>query len=87
MRKTLDLDDDLIAPVREYAKRRKVSMGKAVSELVRRGLKSTLQTRLVNGIYVVDVPPDSPPVTSERIKELEAEGSEADGGSLVSNFT
>ena len=74
MRTTLNLDDDLIADVRRYARRRNLSMGNAVSELIRRGLAVGVPVRVVNGLYVFDVPPGSPPITRERIKKLEAEG-------------
>jgi hypothetical protein len=39
-------------------------------DLVRRGLKSPIQTQVLNGFHVVMLPPDSPPVTSERVKRL-----------------
>jgi len=70
MRTTLSLDDDVFAEVQTYAKSRDVALGKAVSELVRRGLQAPLRTRIVNGFHVVDLPPDSPPVSSEDVKKL-----------------
>jgi len=73
VRTTLSLDDDVVLVVRSYAESRSLSLGKAVSELVRRGLNAPLTTRVVNGIHVVVLPPDSPEVTTERIKELENE--------------
>jgi hypothetical protein len=48
-------------------------LGKAASELVRRGLRSTTPTDMMNGVVVFDVPRDSPRITTERIKELESE--------------
>ena len=71
MRTTLSLDDDLVPSVKIYAESRDISVGKAVSELVRKGLRAPLQTRVVNGFHVVDLPPDSPTITSERVRELE----------------
>jgi len=73
MRTTLSLDDDVLQEVKAYAKRRDVAIGKAVSDLVRRGLHAPLQTRVVNGIHVVVLPPDSPRVTTKRVIELDAE--------------
>ena len=73
MRTTFVLDDDVVPSVRKYAKTRQISMGKAVSELVRRGLKAPLRTRLVNGFHVVELPENSPRVTSEQVRELEPE--------------
>jgi len=71
MRTTLNLEDDVFEQVRQYAESRSVPMGKAVSELVRRGLTTPLPTRMVNGFQVVDLPPDSPVVTTEQVRRLE----------------
>jgi hypothetical protein len=73
MRTTLSLDDDVLEEVRAYAKSRDVALGKAVSDLVRRGLNAPLRTRIVNGFHVADLPPDSPPVSPELIKKLEGD--------------
>ena len=70
MRTTLSLDDDVLRAVRAYAKRRDITIGKAISDLVRNGLQAGLQTRLVNGIQVFDLPPDSPVVSTEHVKKL-----------------
>jgi len=71
MRTTLSLDDDLLPSVKTYAQSRDISVGKAVSELVRRGLHAPLRMRVVNGFHVVDLPAGSPPVTREHIRQLE----------------
>jgi hypothetical protein len=73
MRTTLNLDDDALDMVRQYSETRSVALGKAASELVRKGFSSPTPTRIVNGIVVFDVPPDSPRITTERVKELESE--------------
>jgi hypothetical protein len=73
MRTTLNLDDDVLEMVRQYSEARSVALGKAASELVRKGFFSPTPTRIVNGIVVFDVPPDSPRITTERVKELESE--------------
>jgi hypothetical protein len=73
MRTTLSLDDDVFKVVKTYAENRSLAMGKALSELVRRGLNSPVKTRVVNGLVVFDVPADSELVTSELVKRLEAE--------------
>ncbi|MGA2095535.1 MAG: CopG family transcriptional regulator [Candidatus Acidiferrum sp.] len=73
MRTTLSLDDDVAKEVKAYAKSRKVPIGKAVSDLVRRGLHAPLRTRIVNGFHVVELPPDSPPVSVEKIAKLRDE--------------
>jgi hypothetical protein len=73
MRTTLSLDDDVFQLVKTYAENRSVAMGKALSELVRRGLSAPPKTQVVNGLVVFDVPEDSEPVTTELVKRLEAE--------------
>ena len=73
MRTTLSLDDDVLREVKAYAESRDIAMGKAVSELVRRGLHAPLQTRVVNGFHVVELPPGSPPVSAEDVEKLQDE--------------
>jgi hypothetical protein len=73
MRTTLSLDDDVFREVKAYAESRDIAIGKAVSELVRRGLHAPLQTRLVNGFYIVDLPPGSPSVSTEDVEKLQDE--------------
>jgi hypothetical protein len=72
-RTTLSLDDDVFEEVKAYAKSRDVAIGKAVSDLVRRGLHAPLRTRIVNGFHVVELPPGSPTVSNEDVKKLKDE--------------
>ena len=73
MRTTLNIDDDVFEILKEYAERRSVALGKAASELVRRGAASPTPTRMVNGFVIFDVPPGGPKITTERVMELESE--------------
>jgi hypothetical protein len=77
MRITLNLDKDVSQGVHNYADSRSLSLGKAVAELVSRGLRAPMRTRTVNGIQVVDLPPDSPRITTRRVKEIES-GADSD---------
>jgi hypothetical protein len=70
MRTTLNLDDDALEMVRQYSEVRSVALGKAASELVRKGFSTPTPTRMVNGLLVFDVPAHDPAVTNERVKEL-----------------
>ena len=70
MRTTLNLDDDVVELLKDYAESRSVALGRAASELVRRGLAAPVQTRMVNGFHAVVLPANSPKVTSEKVKEL-----------------
>ena len=60
-------------PGKRVPEARSVALGKAASELVRKGFASPTPTRIVNGVVVFDVQPDSPVITTERVKELESE--------------
>lgn len=73
MRTTLSIDDEVMEKVRQYADDRSMTVGDAVSELIRKAFRIPTPTKVVNGLRVFDVPPDSPPITTQRIKELEAE--------------
>jgi hypothetical protein len=70
MRTTLNLEEDVFRRVKIYAESRSVSLGRAVSDLVRRGLSTPVQTRVVNGFHVVVLPPESAPVEASRVKDL-----------------
>ncbi len=72
MRTTLNLDDDVMPLVKAYAKKRDWGLSRAVSELVRRGIRASHPTRVVNGIHVFDLPPDSPRITTQQVRDLEA---------------
>ncbi|MDA1278145.1 MAG: antitoxin [Verrucomicrobia bacterium] len=74
MRTTLTLDDDVLELAARQAKLRGVSLGKTVSDLVRRGLGATTPSRDKDGIVVFQLPADSPPVTTDDVRRIEAEG-------------
>ena len=70
MRTTLTLEDDALQIARALARRRRVTLGRAVSDLVRRGARQMLATETRQGLEVVKLPAGSPPVTSARVAEL-----------------
>ena len=53
MRTTLDIDADVLEIAKERAKGSKVSVGKALSDLARRGMQSRIQLFEKNGVYVI----------------------------------
>jgi hypothetical protein len=73
MRTTINLDDDVASIVKQYAESRALGLGKAVSELVRRGISASRPTRTVNGLLIFDLPANSPRVTTNTVRELEGE--------------
>ena len=70
MRTTLNLEEDVLLEAKRYADSRSMPLGKAVSDLVRRGLSTPVQTRVVNGIQVVVLPSDTPSVSSEQVRRF-----------------
>lgn len=73
MRVTINLDDDALEYVDQFAQGRPMSRGRAASELIRRGYNRPLVTHEVNGLHVVTVPPGSPMIDPARARELEEE--------------
>jgi hypothetical protein len=71
MRTTLTIEDDVIAAAKALAEARGVSVGKAVSELARRGLQAAPQHAQVNGFAVFDAPADAPMFGPEAIRAAE----------------
>ncbi len=70
MRTTLSLEDDAIEAIQSYARQNRLSLGKAASELVRRGARYQLGIKMLNGLPVFDVPDDFPTITTEQVREL-----------------
>jgi hypothetical protein len=70
MRTTLALEDDAITAIQRYARTNRLSLGRAASELIRRGVRYQLGTRKLNGIPVLEAPDDFPLITSEKVRQL-----------------
>jgi hypothetical protein len=74
LRTTLDLDPEILSAARQLAAARSISIGKAISELARRGLeiRGTLGAR--NGFPVFKVASGARPLTNEDVRKDEDEG-------------
>jgi len=70
MRTTLTLDDDVPAEAAKRAEILRISLGKAVSDLARRGLQASPPVREVDGLVVFDPPKGSPKITARKVKEV-----------------
>jgi hypothetical protein len=70
MRTTLNLDDDAVKILREYSEARSLALGKAASELVRRGANAPVQMQLVKGFWSVVLPKGGKKISTERVKQL-----------------
>ena len=71
MRTTLNLPDDVLSIAKDLAASKRISLGDAVGELVRRGMSARVPYRLVDGIPVIDTPPGTPPLTLEQTLEAQ----------------
>jgi hypothetical protein len=74
MRTTVALDDDVLELARRQARLRGQSLGKTLSDLVRRGLNAPTPAQAKDGLTVFQLPSDSPVVTTEDVRRLETEG-------------
>ena len=70
MRTTLTIDDDVLAVARAHAERNGVSVGRALSELARRGLRTgaAVAQRKREPETVFSVDPDAAPITNEDVR-------------------
>jgi hypothetical protein len=72
MRTTLEIDDDVMEHARELARLKNQGLGRAISDLARRGLMSdtapSIEVR--DGIPVWTHKPGAIPVTSELVRSL-----------------
>lgn len=82
MRTTLAIDDDVLVLARSVARARKVSVGKALSDLARRGHRASIGTRQVGDFTVFDVPDGSPGIDLDRVRDAEITEDEAKHGAL-----
>jgi hypothetical protein len=69
VRTTLTLDDDILAEATKRAKALHISLGKAVSELARRGLSAAPPVDEKEGLIVFSPPKGSPKITARMVKE------------------
>jgi len=72
MRTTLDIRDDVLEKVKEYAAARSISNGAAVSEVLERGFNAEVPTKWENGILIFS-PGPSGAVTAEHVMKLRDE--------------
>jgi len=72
MRTTLDIRDEVLEQVKEYAAARSISRGAAASELLMRGLNAEIPTKWENGILIF-APGPAGAVTAEHVMKLKDE--------------
>jgi len=72
-RTTLHLEDDAMAVARAHAERHRLTLGQAVSELVKHGAERPLLTDRRNGLSVVRLSRRSPKVATALVDKLREE--------------
>jgi hypothetical protein len=70
MRTTLTLEDDAFATAQAYARARSVKLGQAVSDLIRRGSAQALPIKRRGGVWVFELPPEAPAVSSCQVRQM-----------------
>jgi hypothetical protein len=74
MRTTLTIDDDLLEAAKSLAAQKKIPLGKAVSELMRKGMQRANAVQAGKGGFPVFNPPkNSRILTIESVKKAEEE--------------
>jgi len=69
MRTTLDIEDDVLEQVKEYASARSISQGAAASEILKRGFNADVPTKWENGILIFS-PGSAGAVSAEHVMKL-----------------
>lgn len=70
MRTTLTLDDDAFATAQAYARARAIKLGQAVSELILRDSEAKVPMKRTCGVWVFDLPPNTPTISASRVRRL-----------------
>ena len=70
MRTTITLEDDAFATASAYARARAIKLGPAISELIRRGSTERLKFTQAGGVWVFELPADTPPMTSLQVQRM-----------------
>lgn len=72
MRTTVDIRDDILEKVKEYAAAKSISNGAAVSEILERGFEAEVPTKWENGILIF-APGPAGAVTAEHVMKIKDE--------------
>lgn len=73
MRVTINLDDDALQFLDQFAQDRPMSRGRAASELIRRGASRPAPTHVENGLRVFSVSTGATRVNAQRVRDLDSE--------------
>ncbi len=71
MRTTLNIEDEVLSTLKEYAEKRDLSLGQAASDLINLGVESLPKFKIKNGFALLERPAGSPPITPEMLTAAE----------------
>ena len=74
MRTTIDLEEDVLFAAKELARRQDSTLGKVVSELARRSLRSHMEVATRNGIPQLASWGDGRVISLQLVNELRDDG-------------
>ena len=67
---TLSIDDDAYLQAQTYADSQSLTLGQAVSQLIRRGTAEKLPLKQKNGAWVFALPSGTPKVTARQVQDM-----------------
>ncbi len=70
MRTTINVEDDAYAVAEAYARARALKLGQAVSELIRLGSANRLKFKQVDGVWVFDLPVETPRLSAQQVQAM-----------------
>jgi len=74
MRTTLDIEEDVLEVAKSLAKHRRLSLGAAVSQLIRNSIQPPVPNKVVrNGLRVIARGPEAKAVTLDVVNKLRDE--------------
>jgi hypothetical protein len=73
MRTTVDIEEDVLLAAKEIARQRGMTLGKVLSDLVRKSLTRKSSVSQKNGLPLFPVQPDAKIVTLEQVNQLRDE--------------
>lgn len=73
MRTTINLPEDVYQIAVQFSRAKKLSLGDAVSELIRTGLRQPIRTGKKDGLPVFTLPKEAPTVSTQAVLDALAE--------------
>ena len=70
MQTKLTLDDTAYATAQAYATAHAIKLGQAISELILRGSADKVPMKQTSGVWVFDLPANTPKVSAARVRQL-----------------